>query len=1102
MEAGFLNFHDEEHFSDFSLSLDHQHNLLAEPQNALVHMVDTDFDYIQRFDLDSNSSSQWEMEQEHNGDLALLPASGVAGVVPRIENMKEDFAKMLTDWNEHIGYLQASEVEDDITLDVGLPMNDINAPSQDIPKLKVNNLVKQEQSLPQPNDTCIGDINLDFDQGRNRVSESDQSEIGGNILRIKREPQKEVIKEEPMDLDDNAFCASRVSEEIPIINHVKSRESEELKKKKNQKGNQAPGEVPKKSNKDTKPNRIDQESKDFASCSSKKQPVLEAVDVTSLLEQFEATEATASLIPPSTERQMQSHQATVEKVSPKHPVNPSRTISPKETIKPQNSKLHQDIRESLPKEVIDRIKASGRKKTIPVIPAIPNAKPGMRNGGTRMQEAAMALSRNKLLKLVTSSATNNAGRIDGSIQLDHDYCGNSPSAMTGSINKNCIGSLKSNSRKNLTTTKKNWSDKNAKKDSGLESGDVSDASEEQPPISLLKKVHKHDTSVKEQARNNKCGKVVNSDYNKGVSLLTINGGQRIPPKPIQSALATSILQLRKGVLTKTKSLDSHKPPHMISVLKKPPAATTPQKILGTNLKESIVTTTNSSNNPVQNIIIQETTDVEIPEEVLKKPPRRKLNLAEYRSRREQNRSDGSRTSSPVQPMVLIYIHHVSTNTEPINSDPENPVLSEREIVSVLKPKNEVEEEKCRPKRPTKDRGMQTTETVFGICYETEPEEEDLDAVEEQREQSLLEEELSKCTPPEVLPVEEPINISPESVEESLDNSVKPVEELANISEKTVEESSSILAKPIEESSNISEKSVEQSSSILENPMQESSSIPVESTEELSSISGKIEPVNMVEEFSSTPEKIEPADTMEEGEVESGQASNDEDMDVDKQKTSAGNPKIDAPNVKHTVPLLRLSFRSNYGRSQWSPRRNGKQRYKRSYDKYRRKSPAHSHRFNSWRRSPLPSYRKPYDEWHLKEKQRQVEERRVIYVGRLKDSITKAELRRRFENFGPVVDISIHFREKGHNYGFVTFAYKNDAYQAVEHGNDDPSLPRYDLCFGGRRAFCKVKYADLDGGVTNSSLSAGRSNLYKPPEEENTFDLLLKEAQAKLRKRKA
>lgn len=47
-----------------------------------------------------------------------------------------------------------------------------------------------------------------------------------------------------------------------------------------------------------------------------------------------------------------------------------------------------------------------------------------------------------------------------------------------------------------------------------------------------------------------------------------------------------------------------------------------------------------------------------------------------------------------------------------------------------------------------------------------------------------------------------------------------------------------------------------------------------------------------------------------------------------------------------------------------------------------------------------------------------------------------------------------------NYGFVTFAYKVDAYEAVEHGNDDPSLPHYDLCFGGRRAFCKQRYADL------------------------------------------
>ena len=47
-----------------------------------------------------------------------------------------------------------------------------------------------------------------------------------------------------------------------------------------------------------------------------------------------------------------------------------------------------------------------------------------------------------------------------------------------------------------------------------------------------------------------------------------------------------------------------------------------------------------------------------------------------------------------------------------------------------------------------------------------------------------------------------------------------------------------------------------------------------------------------------------------------------------------------------------------------------------------------------------------------------------------------------------------------NYGFVTFDSKKDAFNAIEHGNDDTSYPKVDLCFGGRRAFCKEKYADL------------------------------------------
>lgn len=45
------------------------------------------------------------------------------------------------------------------------------------------------------------------------------------------------------------------------------------------------------------------------------------------------------------------------------------------------------------------LQASGRKKAIPVIPAMPSRRSG--RGGTRMQDAGAALSRNKLLKIVS-----------------------------------------------------------------------------------------------------------------------------------------------------------------------------------------------------------------------------------------------------------------------------------------------------------------------------------------------------------------------------------------------------------------------------------------------------------------------------------------------------------------------------------------------------------------------------------------------------------------------------------------------------------------------------------------------------------------------------
>ncbi|KAG5888045.1 hypothetical protein JTB14_032854 [Gonioctena quinquepunctata] len=128
--------------------------------------------------------------------------------------------------------------------------------------------------------------------------------------------------------------------------------------------------------------------------------------------------------------------------------------------------------------------------------------------------------------------------------------------------------------------------------------------------------------------------------------------------------------------------------------------------------------------------------------------------------------------------------------------------------------------------------------------------------------------------------------------------------------------------------------------------------------------------------------------------------------------------------------------------------------------------------------------------------REVEERRVIYVGRVTKGTSKEDLRKRFQRFGLITNISLHSRDHGYldNYGFVTFANKLDAYEAIEHGNDDPWQPKYDLSFGGRRIFCQTTYSDLDNMRDESGYFTQRSS-------EDSFDALLRDVQEKLRKRK-
>lgn len=183
----------------------------------------------------------------------------------------------------------------------------------------------------------------------------------------------------------------------------------------------------------------------------------------------------------------------------------------------------------------------------------------------------------------------------------------------------------------------------------------------------------------------------------------------------------------------------------------------------------------------------------------------------------------------------------------------------------------------------------------------------------------------------------------------------------------------------------------------------------------------------------------------------------------------------------------LSSSSSLSRSR-SRSRSSKYHY-RSRNGYRRSNYSRHSRYSPDRTS------RRQDDWSPIEKMRQIEERRVIYVGQIEEGTTKSQLRERFETFGPIIDISLHFRERGDNYGFVTFAYKVDAYKAVEHGNDYPMEPQYDICFGGRRAFCKQRYSDLDG------TSQCYTSYHQNSRSNDSYDILLREAQEKIRKQK-
>nr|XP_046261486.1 peroxisome proliferator-activated receptor gamma coactivator-related protein 1-like isoform X2 [Scatophagus argus] len=195
-------------------------------------------------------------------------------------------------------------------------------------------------------------------------------------------------------------------------------------------------------------------------------------------------------------------------------------------------------------------------------------------------------------------------------------------------------------------------------------------------------------------------------------------------------------------------------------------------------------------------------------------------------------------------------------------------------------------------------------------------------------------------------------------------------------------------------------------------------------------------------------------------------------------------------------ISRSISRSPPRRCRWSYSRSRSRSWSQSRSPSRSRSPARRICHRQWRDVYSRDSRRLRREQEIRiQKLKAIDERRVVYVGRICRSMTHDELRERFSQFGEVECVSLHFRERGDHYGFVTFYNMNDAFAAIDNGSKlrRPNELPFDLCFGGRRQFCNSDYADLDANK-DTDLSPAKSKF-----EDLDFDQLLKQAQRGLKR---
>jgi len=128
------------------------------------------------------------------------------------------------------------------------------------------------------------------------------------------------------------------------------------------------------------------------------------------------------------------------------------------------------------------------------------------------------------------------------------------------------------------------------------------------------------------------------------------------------------------------------------------------------------------------------------------------------------------------------------------------------------------------------------------------------------------------------------------------------------------------------------------------------------------------------------------------------------------------------------------------------------------------------------------------------------ERRNIYAGGITREMTKQDLIKRFQRFGMIEKITMHFREKGDSYAFIIFEEPEDAMRAIEEGNDDPKYKHLELCFGGRRRFVGGSYVDFDGNNSYLEEAELAPSQTRGEPVDDDFDNLLRMAMKQTKKK--